>query len=113
MQKHSPEPWNILTPAYRQNWERAIACVNALAGIEDPAQWVGKAKLAVDRRCGRVELGYRCNCSDCEYAMRVRELVEAAKIGHTDNDGVICGQTHPCRTCAAIQKFDPTWGKNR
>ncbi len=66
--KHTPEPWDangsiISAGAFHKgqcrygayigecdnsdNTSRAVACVNALAGIEDPAAFVEKAKQAI------------------------------------------------------------------
>lgn len=37
----------------KANEERIVACVNALAGIEDPAAWVAEAKKAMaDKKAG-------------------------------------------------------------
>lgn len=72
MPDHSPEPWstrnfeiegsdgpleafafvdrdgNDVFLEYPENRERVLACVNALTGIDNPEEWVRRAKVAVD-----------------------------------------------------------------
>ncbi len=55
--KHTPEPWGENTfhqfpskarPLGEVDYDRAKACVNALADIDDPAAFVTKAKKAME-----------------------------------------------------------------
>jgi len=129
--KHSPEPWDddekhpdptcvnigYLNDANgssvgtfyldngRENAARVKACVNALAGVEDPADWVDsmKAMLGSTKR---------------EQGEWVCELVEAAKAvfdedvraGIADNSKGVMARVDKLRPlAAAIKKFDPEW----
>lgn len=48
---YTPEPWTDRNPDYREmdnpaDWRRAVACVNACAGIEHPAEAIEGLKAA-------------------------------------------------------------------
>ena len=76
MPEHSPEPWTAVSGTEHTRYSiilychtgscpeqavakdvskadasRIIACVNALAGIEDPEKWVDRAKGAIHDAC--------------------------------------------------------------
>lgn len=85
------------------NAARAVACVNALAGIEDPQRWVEMANTLMVLR-GTHPNGYE---------NLVRELVEAAKEAHGKLDHA---ESYGCDTedernllADAISRLDPEW----
>lgn len=144
--KHSPEPWVVSKnggidgvperplfilgpvrgcsccndPASDQeilDAMRAVACVNALAGVEDPARWVemakqlmvfrGVAMTPVDLGQGKTALlpGDVVFTPTPRDSERVTELVEAAKAVHGHD---YFPKDH-ARLAAAIQNFAPNW----
>jgi hypothetical protein len=58
--KHTPEPWTFgHVEPLEENERRAVACVNPLAGIDDPAAFVEKAKRDAARVAELAETNLR------------------------------------------------------
>lgn len=105
-QKHTPEPWEVInsrnitasdykfvattgralnheTPTDKANAARIVACVNAMAGIEDPETWMKTTKEVME---GNLKL--QANWSNVIEQLRQdrEELLSALRTAHVALD---------------------------
>jgi hypothetical protein len=93
--KHTTEPWEheVLEvyskerlvadcghiegdPENISNASRIVACVNALAGIEEPEQWVAMAKSHIDASEAQADQNQRLKAERDNLYVALKELVE-------------------------------------
>ena len=88
------DAWNVIPTDNLSNAERIVACVNALAGIPDPAAEIAAMREVVEQAkkfsIDMAEVGYPCtdgncggpkmkSCTHCQRAMKLQAALSALK----------------------------------